>query len=366
MVPIMEPMRARRWTCLLLGAMLALTHVAHAATTVKELARIEGQGESILRGVGLVVGLNGTGDSGKELAVARPLAKLLEQGGNRLNSPIELANGKTVALVLVSCVIPEGGARADDRYDVSISVVNSATSLEGGELYLAPLAGPFPGNPAYALAHGRVEVSDPKVPTSGRVRLGARMIEDVLMPEVGDTFNLIIRPSFSGWGSASQIATAINAKAQPQGPAVAVVVDDRTIRVTVPQAERADRAGFLADVLGAEVNPSLLDLPARVIVNQATGTIVVTGDVRISPVAFTTKDLSLTTTRPEPVATAQNPIVERERWGQLATDVRPTEQARLSDLLAAFKQMDVPVSEQINLLQMLHKTGKLHAELVID
>ncbi len=80
----------------------------------------------------------------------------------------------------------------------------------------------------------------------------------------------------------------------------------------------------------------------------------------------TTKDLSLTTTKPEPVPTAQNPIVERERWGQLATDVRPTEQARLSDLLAAFKQMDVPVSEQINLLQMLHKTGKLHAELIID
>ena len=70
--------------------------------------------------------------------------------------------------------------------------------------------------------------------------------------------------------------------------------------------------------------------------------------------------------RPEPVATPQSPIVERDRWGQLATDVRPTEQARLSDLLAAFKQMDVPVSEQINLLQMLHKTGKLHAELIID
>ena len=364
----MELLRASRWTCLLLASALslALAHLAHAATTVKELARIEGQGESILRGVGLVVGLNGTGDSGKELAVARPLAKLLSGSGNDLTSPIELTNSKTVALVLVSCVIPDSGARADDRFDVSISVVNSATSLEGGELYLAPLNGPFPGDPAYALAHGRIEIPDPKIPTSGRVRLGARMIADVLMPEVGDTFNLIIKPSFSGWGSASQIATAINAKAQPQGPSVAVVVDDRTIRVTVPQAERADRAGFLVDVLGAEVNPSLLDLPARVIVNQATGTIVVTGDVRISPVAFTTKDLSLTTTRPEPVATPQSPIVERDRWGQLATDVRPTEQARLSDLLAAFKQMDVPVSEQINLLQMLHKTGKLHAELIID
>ncbi len=339
---------------------------AFAGTTVKELTRIEGQGESIIRGVGLVVGLNGTGDSGKELAIARPLAKLLESSGNRLNTPIELTNSKSVALVVVTCIIPEAGARADDRFDVSVSVVNSASSLEGGELYLAPMSGPFPGSPVYAMAMGKIELPNPKMPTQGRVRLGTRMVADVLMPSIKDEFNLILRPPFGGWGSASQIATAINAKAQPQGPPVAMVVDDRTIRVTVPVAERSDRAGFLSDVLGAEVNPALLDLPARVIVNRETGTIIVTGDVRISPVAFTTKDLSLTTTKPAPVPTAQNPIVERERWGQLATDLRPNEQSRLSDLLAAFKSLDVPITEQINLLQMLHKTGKLHAELIID
>jgi flagellar P-ring protein precursor FlgI len=353
---------------LMLAAILLMfgTRDAFAGTTVKELARIEGQGESILRGVGLVVGLNGTGDSGKELAVARPLARLLQQSGNQLDSPLELTNSKSVALVVITCVIPETGARMDDRFDVTVSVVNSATSLEGGELYLAPLTGPFPGDPVYALAAGKVELLSAKTPTSGRVRLAARMVQDVMMPEVGDEFNLILRTPFAGWGSASQVATAINAKAQPQGPSVATVVDERTVRVTVPAAERADRAGFLADVLGAEVNPALLDLPARVIVNTASGTIIVTGDVRISPVAFTTKDLSLTTTRPAPVPTAQNPIVERDRWGQLATAARPSEQSSLSDLLAAFKQLDIPVAEQINLLQMLHKTGKLHAELVID
>lgn len=336
------------------------------ATTVQELTRVRGQGESVLRGVGLVVGLAGTGDSGKDLAMARPLARILELNGNALGSPSELASSKSVALVLIQCVIPESGARADDRLDVTVSVVNNASSLRGGELYLAPLSGPFPDSPVYALAAGPIELQDPAVATSGRVRGGARMVKDVLMPEVGDVFELIIQPPFAGWSAASQIAQAINAKANPQGSPVAVALDDRTIRVTIPPAERRDRAGFLADVMSADVNAALLDLPAQVIVNSRTGTIIVTGDVEIAPVAFTTKDLSVTTTRPAPVPTPQNPLVERQRWAELQTDARPTESARLTDLLAAFKRMDIPVQEQINLLQMLHKTGKLQARLVID
>jgi flagellar P-ring protein FlgI len=348
---------------------LVLTAASHA-TTVKELVRIKGQGQSVLKGYGLVVGLAGTGDSGKELAVSRPLAALLDNSGNKLGSPKELANAKSVALVSVTCTIPAGGARADDTFDVQVSALLGASSLKGGELYLAPLGGPFPDpdqkQPAFAVAQGLVDLQDPSVPTNGKVRNGARIIEDILMPSVGDTFELIIDTPYAGWAAASQIAIAINAKAQPQGPRVATVLDERTIKVTVPEADRSDRAGFLADVLSAEVNQQLLDIPAQVICNQRTGSIIVTGDVEISPVAITHKDLTITTTVPAPVPSAANPVVQRDRWAAIAPGGKPSEMAKLADLIRAFKQLDIPVQDQINILQMLHKTGKLNAKLVVD
>ncbi len=338
------------------------------ATTVKELVRIKGQGESILRTYGLVVGLPGTGDSGKELAVSRPLAKLLEHSGNFLGSPKELNASKSVALVMVTCVVPAAGARADDRIDVNVAAVLNASSLKGGELYLCPMQGPTPdpNGIVYAFAQGLVDLHDASVPTMGRVRGGARMVEDILMPEVGDVFDLILDAPYAGWGAARQIASSINANAQPLGPAVAVVVDERTLRITIPLPERADRAGFVADVLGAEVNQRLLDGVAQVICNQRTGSIIVTGDVEISPVAITHKDLTITTVIPPPVPSAFNPVLERDHWTGVAPDAKPAEMAKLADLVRAFKKLDIPVQDQINILQMLHKTGKLHAKLVVD
>jgi flagellar P-ring protein precursor FlgI len=348
-------------------AVLALLMPVAQATTVKELVRMKGQGESVLQGYGLVTGLSGSGDSGKELAVARPLAEILKNAGNTLGSPKELANSKSVALVLVTCTVPAAGARADDTLDVQVTVANSATSLKGGELFLAPLKGPLRDDPhVYAVAQGLIDVQDPSVPTAGKVRGGARIIQDILMPSLGDTFDLIIDAPFAGWAAASQVAIAVNAKAQPQGPKVAIAIDERTIRVTVPEPDRMDRAGFLADVLSAEVNTQLLDVPAQVIVNQRTGSIIITGDVEISPVAITQKDLTITTTVPPPVPSPQFPIIQHDKWTQLTPGAKPSETAKLADLIKAFKQLDIPVGDQIGILQMLHKTGKLQAKLVVD
>jgi flagellar P-ring protein precursor FlgI len=336
------------------------------ATTVKELVRMEGQGESVLRGVGLVVGLNGTGDSGKELAMARPLAMALENNGNAVSSPIELKNSKSCALVFVTCRVSSSGALTDDTLDVHVSVANSASSLSGGQLYLAPLRGPFRDSEVYAIAEGMIEIESAASPTTARVRKGARIVKDILMAPVESEFNLIIEAPYAGWASASQIASAINAKAQPQGPAVATAVDSRTIRVVIPESERADKAGFLADVLSADVNNALLDLPAQVIMNPRTGAIIITGEVTISPVAITHKNLTITTVTPPPVATAQNPVLKQRDWTEFKLGARPAESARLADLVAAFEQLDIPVEEQVSIIQMLHKGGQLKAKLVMD
>lgn len=363
----------------LLAAILALAVLAPGAlaSKVADLTRLRGQGEFKLRGLGLVVGLPGTGDSGKEMVLARPLSKLLENEGNAPGRLEELAAAKSVAVVWVDVTIPEIGGRADDRFDVYISTAYSASSLRGGRLVLAPLRGPLPTSPVYAMASGAVELPDPTISTSGRIRAGAQLVRDVTSAPVGDTFDLLIHPYYSGWSSAEKIARAINNEATPQialssdaslrdTSRAASVLDDRTIRVVIPPEERTDKAAFISAVLSAPVRVAELDLPAQVIVNTRSNVIVITGDVEISPGLVTHRDLTINTTTPPPQATPQNPLTERTRFAEVRTKSRQSDNARLTDLMAAMKQLDVSVTDQIEILQMLHKTGRLHARLVID
>lgn len=344
-----------------------------SGTTVQELVRVKGQGESVIRGMGIVMGLAGTGDSGKDLVLARPLAELLKNHGNPVASLRELERSKSAALVIVTCTIPIAGAVVDDRIDVAVSVVNSASSLKGGRLFLCPLIGPYADSPTFAFAEGPIDIEDTTTPTTGRVRGGARMVRTTReIDTTSATLDLIVEPHFAGWGPASQIASAIDTQYQSDPNAghssIAEVLDDRTIRVTIPQAERPKRAAFIADVLATPVNVSLLGLPAQVVCNQRTGAIIVTGDVEISPGIITHKDLVITTTVPAPTPSATDPLITRSRWAQVGTDKpsSPTQNAKLTDLLSAFKQLDIPVGDQISILQMLSKAGRLRAKLVVD
>ncbi len=352
-----------------LFTLLACSSLAFGST-VKEFVRIRGQGESVLRGTGLIVGLPGTGDSGKEPALARPLAEYLKNSGNSIGKLDELAATKSVALVTLSCVIPEGGIRADDTLDVYVSTLGTAKNLKGGRLLISPLVGPYRGDPVFAMAEGPVTLDDVTTPTTARVRMGARMLKDVLMPALGDTFDLILRPHFAGWSSATQVAASIESlyRADPlaAGPTIAKAIDERTIRVFVPAAERADRAAFVADVLSADVNTALMRLPAMVVVNPADGTIVMTADVEIGAVAITHKDLTITTTIPAPQPTQFDPLLQRSHWTSIQTPPPASGNAKLGDLLQAFKQLDIPVQDQVDVLQMIQKAGKLNAKLVID
>jgi len=357
-----------------LAALVMVVLTAHAAgTSVKDVCRIRGQGSSVLQGLGLVVGLNGTGDSGEELVVARPLARVLENNGQPIGSFEDLASGQSVALVMVQCRTPKGGAQVDDRFDVTVSVLNSATSLEGGELYLTPMTGPYPGSDVFAIANGPIELSDGGVPTRGRVRGGAQITRPIAPAPVGDSFELILEPSFAGYQSAVHVASRIrdeyllrpSGRVATEGP-IAEPIDDRTIRINIPERARDRRASFIADVLSTEIDPAQMKLPARVIVNRETGAIVVTGDVEISLVAVSHENLVIRRVTPPPEPTPQNPLVETDRVVGVGTSERESERAALDDLLDAFKQLSVDVEDQIEVLQMLHKSGRLHAELIID
>jgi len=340
---------------------------AAASRTLREVTRLRGQGASTVQGLGLVVGLTNTGDSPTELALARPLAEALRKLGNPVSID-EMGPGKSVALVMVTCEIPREGVMTDDRLDVTISVLNSAKSLKGGTLLMAPMT-PGPGAPVYAFARGDLIIPDQNSPTSARISRGAQMVRDVnTTPPIPAGVDLIIDQHFALGGSSARIASEINLQylltADRFEAPIATAVDARTVRVVVPPAERANPQAFLSDIMRTDITSALRELPARVICDTRSGVIVITGDVLVSPAIITHRDLTFSTVIPPPPPN-QPRVVERD-FAAIETQADEADLARLEDLIAAFDQLQVPPVEQIRILQMLREAGKLHARLIVD
>ncbi len=338
--------------------------------TVQEIARLSTDSTYILQGIGLVMGLPGTGDTGKELAMARPLARVMELSGNPVPDLKELAKTKSVALVMVTCKVPRGGARLNDELDVTLATLGSASSLDGGQLFVAPLLGPIPGSPVFAMASGPVMLLNPQAPTTARVPGGAQIIQELVMPAPKTHFTLVLEAHYRGYGSASQIATAINDSyfntPAAEGLRVARALDDRTVAVNIPVGEQPEPAAFLADIMSTQITTELLKLPAQVICDVRTGTISFTGDVRISPVALTMNGINIVSTVPAPEPSPADPLITQSRWLGLSTeDAATTRGAKLQDLLNAFSQLNVPVKDQIAIIAQIHKSGQLHAKLIM-
>ncbi len=359
-------MRSRIIQLMLMLALGATWASTARATSVQELVRLQGQGESVLQGLGLVIGLPGTGDSGQDLIVARPLAKLLENSGNPIGGFEELANSRSVALVMVTARIDRTGARPDDAFDVTVTALNNPKSLAGGELFLAPLRAPLPPHDVYAIAQGPVVIEGGNT-ARGVVRGGARIVREVRTPTIAadGTITLLINSNVAGWTTAQLLADVINQHRmglERGEDAIAFAADERTVRVRIPATDLADPAGFIADIMSVRFDPSLLSLPARVVVNEREGIIVMTGAVEISPTALTHGNLIITSVNPPAPGGLETP----SRWAAIGAEGRPRENARLQDLLAALKQLDVPVKDQIAILMQLHRTGALHAELIVN
>jgi flagellar P-ring protein precursor FlgI len=238
-------------------------------------------------------------------------------------------------------------------------------------LLAAPLTSAVPNDVVYAIAAGPIGLEEDSTSTVGFVPGGADVVQNVeTTPRITSAFTLVVDQHFSGWGPAAEIASEINQQyllttAEIAEP-LATVVDPRTIRVVVPENERGNVAAFVADVLDTDVGSALRRLPAQVICSTRTGIILITGDVQVSPAVITHRDLTITTTVPPPLPSAERPMVERSNWAAVETNARATETARLQDLMDAFDQLDVPPRDQIHILQMLHKAGKLHARLIVD
>jgi len=355
-------------------SILALSAKSAAGTTVQDLVRMKGQDRVFLQGLGLVVGLSGTGDSSKESWIAaKPYAMLLENLGDPVSSLDQLKKADAFALVYVSMEVPAYGALDGDRIDIQVETLFNATSLEGGRLVFSPLRLPAPhaaNPPIMAFAQGAIVLEgDDK--TSGRVRDGGQMIRDIKSnPVFNGRVELVLKDQYAGYPMAARLADIVNSTFEFSGvDRLAAAENAKSVHVLVPTADRTDPAPFIAALLSTPVDPSLIEVGARIVINERTGTILVTEDVEIGPVAVSHDGLTVTSITPEYelLGLEQPAAPSQSAW--IGLDARKNIQGRpmhLNSLLEALRRFNVPVKDQIEIIHELKRSGALHAEIISE
>ncbi len=353
------------------------TSLGQVNVRIGDVTSLKGQSINRLVGTGLVVGLNGTGDGDQYEVAMRQLAQML----GRLAAPVggleELKDTKNVAIVMIDAVIPEHGVREGDRINVNVSSIGSAKSLAGGRLVITPLMyHDLRIDKVFAYASGRVQIGADGQATVGLIEDGAKIEEDVLLgfaasgseiPFSNDWIKpadqyvtLVLDKSHASWGLAVAIAEAINSELSLAADVerVAMAVDLKNVVVWVPGFQRNDPASWIRDI--QELSTLMPPDEARVVIDRDSGTIVVSGDARISPVVVSQRGLTVNVFEP-PVETSESRLVSKQFVG-LGTD--DSVSTNVADLLRALNQLNVPIDDRIAILTQIQRAGKLHAKLV--
>lgn len=368
-------------TAALAALFLATTRAGGAGVQarVADVTKIKGQRINTLVGMGLVTGLQGTGDGDRYLPSMRPLAAALKQFSNPVSSIEELGGSKNVAIVMLEATVPEYGAREGDRLDVKVSAFGACKSLAGGRLLVTPLLSHDRGvQQVFAFASGALEVLSSEDLTTAVIRQGATVEEDVLLHfsvrgrelPFGSSWivpdqryvTLVVSDAHASWAMVHEIATAINTELARTADVevVAEAMDPKNVVVLVP--DNQDVASWIR-----EIERTALLVPsaeARVIVDRRSGTIVVSGDARISPVIVSQKGLTITVAPPDPEMEA--PARTAGPSSFVAIDPSRAGDAHVGDLLEALKPLNVGIEDRIEILTKIHQLGKLHAELMFE
>lgn len=359
---------------LAVSALMLCANIASAAVSVrlKDIARVQEMRSNQLRGVGIVVGLNGTGDGGK--LTPQLLGNMLER--MRITISDDDLTSENVAAVMVTADVP-AFLTEGSKIDVVISSIGDAESLEGGTLLQTPLQGG--DGVTYAVAQGPLSTGSFSAggeaasltknhPTVGRIPGGAiieKRISTVIRPT--DDLHLVLNaPDFAtAVRSANAIDEVYPGSAQPMNAGL--------VRISVPAEFRAsDRiAEFLYRIQEVRVVP---DSPARVVVNERTGTIVAGEHVKLSSVAISHGSLTIsikeTTTTSQP-----NPFSDGETKTEKSTDITANEPkagiyvvedaATLAEVARALNLLGVTPRDMVSIFQALKEAGALQGELVI-
>ena len=355
----------------ILLVMAALVAPAESAPRVKDIADIQGARPNFLRGYGLVIGLNGTGD-GAALAL-RAQQRLLRRMKIEVSQARELSSDN-VAVVMVTTELPPF-AKEGTRIDVTVNSLGDAKSLEGGTLLETLLEGI--DEVVYAVAQGSVSIGGFNVggagagvqknhPTVGRIPGGA-LVEREVPSIITDGRSINLLPRQRDFVTASRMAMAIS---DSLGEDIAVALNAGMINVRIPDEWMDDVVGFIAAVQEIEVMP---DQPAKVLINERTGTVVIGGEVTLSPVAIAhgnlTIEVSVAAEVSQPPSLSRGETTVTEAAITQVTEERarliPVQGADVKELAEALNKLQVTPRDLMSIFQALKRAGALHAELEI-
>ena len=353
------------------------------ADRLKDLTSIAGVRSNQLVGYGLVVGLPGTGDGSSTLTL-QSMQALISQLGMNTSSILDL-NGKNSAAVIVTAELP-AFSKPGQRLDVTVSTLGQSKSLRGGTLLMTPLLGA--DGETYAVAQGNllvgglgVEGDDGSslivnIPTVGRVP-GGGTVERLIETTFLETDNLVLNLHQGDFSVTNQVAEAIN---DIFGSDVAVPLDARSVRVRAP-LDPSQKVSFVSMLENIEIEPERTS--ARVVVNARTGTIVIGGDVRVTPAAVTHGSLTVRVDENKDITQANNLAVTDgvavtaagEAVATANTEITVEEEParafvfdpgiELSTIVEAINGVGASPADLVAILEALREAGSLRAELVV-
>jgi len=346
-----------------------------AGVRVKDLVMIAGARDNQLVGYGLVAGLAGDGDKNPTYTV-QSVANMLQRFG--VNIPAASLQAKNVAVVMITADIP-AFLKSGSRLDVTVSSLGDAKSLQGGVLLQTPLIGA--DGKVYAVAQGPISIGgfaagveggggasvQKNHPTVGQIIGGALVEREITATIVRqEMIELVLRePDFT---SAARLSAAINEKF----PDHARALDSTTVRVRVPDGAVESPVEFIAHLQALEVTP---DTPARIIINERTGTIVATSRIKIASCAVSHGNLTiaiastLDVSQPSPFSeTGETVVVPRtettvteSKGALIALPELPT----VEKVAAALNSLGVTPRDMMAIFQAMKQAGALQAELII-
>jgi len=368
--------RCPRLLCLLSAVAFTFSTFADGVL-VRDLVTIAGARDNQLVGYGVVVGLAGDGDK-DPIYTQQTMANLLQRFGVNVQSLMTQISAKNIAVVMVTADIP-AFAKAGERIDVQVASMGDAKSLQGGVLLQTALLGA--DNKVYAVAQGPVSVGGftagqgggggatvtKNHPTVAQI-IGGAIVEQEIPTTIvcGNTIELLLRdPDFT---SAALMAAAINNVFTNSAHAV----DDTSVQVRLPAAAQGQTVNFIAQLENIEVTP---DEPARIILNERTGTIVATASIHISSCAVAYGNITinvastLSVSQPNPLSQAGQTVVTPHMTTEVTENksaiIPLPEMPTVDRVAAALNALGVTPRDMMAIFQAMKQAGALRAELII-
>lgn len=372
------PRRALARMCRTAGAALAALALAataaQATSRIKDLANVEGVRQNQLIGYGLVVGLNGTGDTLNNIPFTKQsLQAMLERMGvNIRGATIRTGN---VAAVMVTGNLPAFGTQGT-RMDVTVSALGDAKSLQGGTLLVTPLLG-ADGN-VYAVAQGSLAIGGFQaegaaasvtkgVPTVGRIANGA-IIEREIDFALNRLPNVRLALRNADFTTAKRIAAAVN---DYLGTKTAEPIDPSTVQLTVPKEFKGNIVALLTEIEQLQVEP---DLAAKIVIDERSGIIVMGRDVRVATVAVAQGNLTVTisespqVSQPNPLSRGQTVVTPNTRVG-VQEDGKKLAVVKngvsLQQLVDGLNSLGIGPRDLIGILQAIKAAGAIEADIEV-